>query len=523
MNTLRSYVNGRWHTAPDATARFATLVNPATEEPIARASTDGIDFGDVLAHAHDVGGPALRACTVAERAAMLKAASKALYEHRDELLALSVANAGTTRKDAKFDVDGATGTLAYYASLGKAHGGRRWLPDGEGVQLGRTPRFWGQHAWVPKTGAAVHINAFNFPAWGFAEKAAVAWLAGMPVVTKPATSTALLTERAIEILIDAGVVPEGALQLVCGSTGDLLSRLGSGDVLAFTGSADTGLKLRSGANLLERNTAVNLEADSLNAAVLAPDVEPGDDTWDLFVRDVHREIHQKTGQKCTAVRRIFVPRERLDDVRDALADRLDGVVTGNPEDPDVTMGPLATAQQLDDVLSGIRTLAGGAKIVYGTGERHDGRSAEPGRGYFVTPTLLAAPDLAPGGDVHRLEVFGPVATLLPYDGPAEVAADAVAAGGGCLVTSLYSDDGEAVAGFLGRGGAACGRLYLGSKKMADQAPGSGVALPQSLHGGPGRAGGGEELGGERALSLYSQRVALQGSRPMLERLIAGDD
>jgi len=315
MHTLRSFTAGRWHTANDG---FVPLHDPSTEEEIARASSVGVDFEETLEFARDRGGPALRKLTFAERGEMLIAASKALHAHRDELLELSMRDSGVTRKDAKFDVDGATGTLSYYGYLGRELGDRRIAFDGEGVALGRSARFWGRHASVPRPGAAVHINAFNFPAWGFAEKAAQAWLAGMPVITKPATSTAWVTERCVEILVEAGGVPEGALSLICGATGDLLTRLGSQDVLAFTGSAATGNRLRSLPNLLERSVPVNIEADSLNATVLAPGIDRSGETWGLFLRDVSREITQKSGQKCTAVRRIFVPRDLLADVREMV-------------------------------------------------------------------------------------------------------------------------------------------------------------------------------------------------------------
>lgn len=515
MKTLRSYVCGRWHAAE---AGFTPLHNPATEAEIARASSDGIDFGATLDHARTAGGGALREMTFAERGAMLKAVSKALYERRDELLEISVENAGTTRRDAKFDVDGATGTLAYYAALGRDLGDARFRVDGEGVALGRTPRFWGEHVLVPRHGAAVLINAFNFPAWGWAEKAAAAWLAGMPVIIKPATSTAMLAERCIEIVVEAGVVPDGAVSLISGSAGDLLSRLGGQDVLAFTGSADTAQKLRGLPNLLADSTAVNIEADSLNAAVLGVDVEPGSETWDLFVRDVAREITQKSGQKCTAVRRVFVPASRIDEVQDALVEQFEGVVVGDPADDAVSMGPLATAQQLADAVERVAQLAAVAGVVHGDGTRVDGKGAEAGRGWFFGPTLLRARGVDGIDPVHHVEAFAPVATLVPYDGATASAAREVARGGGTLVTSLYADDDDQVAAFLGAAGAFTGRLYLGSEKMAAQAPGSGVALPQSLHGGPGRAGGGEELGGLRSLGLYSQRVALQGSRPMVQRV-----
>jgi oxepin-CoA hydrolase/3-oxo-5,6-dehydrosuberyl-CoA semialdehyde dehydrogenase len=515
MKTLRSHVCGRWH---EATEGLVPLVDPCTEQPIAQAGSAGVDFGEALEFARRTGGAALRAMTFAERASLLKAMSKALHAARDELIALSLQNTGATRKDAKFDLDGATFTLAHYASLGKGIGERRVLHDGEGVQLGSSARFHGQHAWVPLRGCAVHVNAFNFPAWGFAEKAACALLAGMPVISKPATSSALVTARCVEIVVDAGILPEGALSFLCGSTGDLLDRLGPQDVLAFTGSAATALGLRGKTNLLESSTRVNIEADSLNAAVLGPDVDPESETWALFLRDVVREITQKTGQKCTAVRRILVPADRLDRVRDELVERLGDTVVGNPADASVTMGPLATRQQLDDAVAGVAELGAEAERVLGGGGRVDGHGAEPGVGFFFEPTLMLSRDPANATRVHTREVFGPVSTLLPYDGSVEQAADLVSRSEGSLVTSVYANDAEWLAGFLEAAGSSCGRLYVGSEKVAGQMPGSGVAMPMLQHGGPGRAGGGAELGGLRGLELYQQRVAVMGDRAVVERL-----
>ena len=514
METLESYVCGRWHAADRG---FSTLVDPSTEEEIARASSEGVDFGAALEHARERGGPALRELSFAGRGELLKAMSKALRACRDELLALSRTNNGATTPDGSFDVDGGGGTLAYYAALCRGLGERTVLAEGEGAQLARTEGFWAQHVLVPRRGVAVCINAFNFPVWGFAEKAACSLAAGVPVIVKPATATALVAARAVRAVIEAGVLPEGALQLIVGGTGDLLDRLGPQDVLAFTGSADTAATLRKRTQLGTAASRFNVEADSLNAAVLGSDVATGGDdpTFELFLRDVVREMTQKTGQKCTAVRRVVVPAERLGAVRDALAGQLGGVVTGNPEDPEVTMGPLATAAQLADAEEGVAAL--GARVVLGGG-RCDGRGAEPGRGYFFPPTLLEAADGGAGGAVHEREVFGPVATLLPYDGSAEGAAAVVALGGGTLVTSVYGDDPGWLGTFLAAAGPTTGRLYIGSRAAAGEAPGSGAALPQALHGGPGRAGGGEELGGLRGVTLYLQRLALQGSRPLVEEL-----
>jgi 3,4-dehydroadipyl-CoA semialdehyde dehydrogenase len=516
MKTLKSYVQGSWQ---EGTGSFVTLVDPSTEEEIARASSEGIDFGAVLAWARERGGPALRAMTFGQRAALLKDMSKVLRDHRDELLDLSARNTGTTKPDGSFDVDGASGTLAYYASIGWRLGDRTFLTEGEGVQLAKTEGFYGRHILVPRPGVAVHINAFNFPAWGFAEKAACALLAGMPVITKPATATALVTERCIELIVEAGFLPEGALQLIVGSTGDLLDRLGPEDVLAFTGSADTALGLRSRSNLLAANTRVNVEADSLNAAVLAPDVQDGSATFGLFLKDVVREMTQKTGQKCTAVRRILVPSDRMGAIQDALVEKLSKMVVGNPADSSVRMGPVATAQQLRDTLAGIGELGKAAKIVHGTGERTDGVGAPAGKGFFVQPTLLRSDDARSAGPVHSREVFAPVATLLPYDGTVGDAAEIVALGGGTLVTSAYTDDASWAGDFVARGGGGTGRIYIGSEGSAGDAPGSGAALPQTLHGGPGRAGGGEELGGLVGVKLYLQRVAVQGTKTLVDGLV----
>jgi 3,4-dehydroadipyl-CoA semialdehyde dehydrogenase len=518
MKTLKSYVLGSWQEGQEGNLSFVPLVDPSTEEEIARASSAGIDFGAVLDYARQRGGPALRAMSFGQRAALLKEMSKVLRDHRDELLDLSARNTGTTRADGSFDIDGASGTLAYYASIGWRLGDRTFLAEGEGVQLAKTAGFYGRHILVPRPGVAVHINAFNFPAWGFAEKAACALLAGMPVITKPATATALVTERCVELIVEAGFLPEGAFQLIIGATGDLLSRLGAEDVLAFTGSADTALSLRSRSNLLAANTRVNVEADSLNAAVLAPDVKDGSATFGLFVKDVVREMTQKTGQKCTAVRRILAPSNRLGAVQKALIAKLSEVVVGNPMDPAVKMGPVATAQQLKDALSGIAELAQSAKIVLG-GQRTNGVGAPAGKGFFVEPTLLRADDARNAGAVHSREVFAPVATLLPYDGTAADAAAIVALGGGTLVTSAYTDDAAWAGDFVARGGGGTGRIYLGSEGSVADAPGSGAALPQTLHGGPGRAGGGEELGGMVGVKLYLQRVAVQGTKTLVDGLV----
>jgi oxepin-CoA hydrolase/3-oxo-5,6-dehydrosuberyl-CoA semialdehyde dehydrogenase len=505
MQHLASYVGGRW---VEGTDRGLTLFNPATEEPLATASSADVDLAAALDYARRTGGPALRALSFAERGALLGGMAGALQGARDELLELGIRNCGNTRSDAKFDVDGAIATLRAYAELGAQLGAGRFLVDGEGLQLGRSPRFHGQHVAVPRHGVAVHINAFNFPAWGLAEKAAAALLAGMPVLSKPATATALLAQRAMQVMVEKKVLPEGALSLLVGAPRELPALLGAQDVLAFTGSGDTGERLRALPNVIRHSVRVNVEADSLNAAVLGPDAGASGDLYELFLKEVARDITQKAGQKCTAIRRVLVPAEHAATVRDDLVGLLAGVKVGDPADEDVRMGPLTNAAQLADVREGVALLAAEGKLAMG------GSKPPFTKGWFLAPTVFEfAPD-AKADAVHAREVFGPVVSILPYTSdPAAI----VAKGGGGLVCSLYSEDAawleETVAGVA----PFHGRIYIGHPKV-ELSPGPGTVLPQLVHGGPGRAGGGEELGGRRALAFYLQRVALQGSRPLIQGL-----
>ncbi len=519
MITLKSFVGGHWQAG---SGDPAILVNPSTEEPMAQTSTEGLDFEGAVKYARGTGGAALRAMTLGERAGLLRAMSKVLGEHRDELLDLAMKNGGNTKSDAKFDVDGASGTIGAYAYLGKGLGDARFMLDGDGVALAKEGSNWGQHVRLPKEGVAVLINAFNFPGWGFGEKAACALLAGMPIIVKPATSTAIVAWRMVEILDQAELLPAGAVQLIAGSTGDLLSHLGEQDVLAFTGSADTGLYLRSDQSILSRNVTVNIEADSLNSAVLAPGVDPDSETYRLFVKDVFREITQKTGQKCTAVRRIFVSKEDVERVMSDLAERLEGVVVGNTADPEVQMGPVSTARQLNDTRAGIERLASAGTVATGGAEPLDGVSADPGKGFYVRPTLIGVEDAHQADVVHQHEVFGPVASVMAYDGTPEDAAALVARGRGSLVASAYGDDPGWMEGIVVGSAAWNGRLYLGSAGVASSAMGSGMAMPFLLHGGPGRAGNGEELGGLSGLRLYQRRCAVQGDRELLDRIFSGE-
>ncbi len=523
---IRSYVEDRW---VDGEGQGARLLNPATEELLATASTQGIDLGAALAHARAVGGANLRRLGFAARAQLLKRLGGVMREHRDELLDLAMRNGGNTKSDAKFDVDGASGAILYYAGLGATLGDGQALAAGDGVGLSRTTPLWGQHVWLPLRGAAVLINAYNFPAWGFAEKMACALLAGMPVVVKPATQTALVAWRIAELFVQSGVLPPGAWTFLAGPAGDLLDHLEAQDVLAFTGSATTGSHLRTHPRVLAKGVRVNVEADSLNAVVLGADAQPGSPTWDLCVREVAHEMTQKTGQKCTATRRFLVPAERLVAARQALVERLAAVHVGDPFAAQVTMGPLVSAAQRDSVREGVAALAREAEIVFGDAAqpvRHDG--GDPAVGFFVSPVLLAVPagTAAAGAgardsQVHGREVFGPVATLIPYDGTADGAAALVALGEGSLVSSVYSDDAGLVRDLLLGMAPYNGRLTVGSAATAPESWSPGAVFPALLHGGPGRAGGGEELGGLAGVHRYMQRTALQGARPLVEAVFAG--
>jgi len=509
MIALQSYVGGRWVAG---SGDPVPLYEPATEAVIGEARPGGIDFAATLAHAREVGGPALRALTFPQRAELLKALAAMLHEHRDELIEIAGRNGGNTRGDAKFDLDGASGTLAFYAKLGASLPASNVLADGEGVQLGRTSRFWGQHVFTPRPGVAVHINAFNFPAWGMGEKMACALLAGAPVIEKAGTPSALLAFRIAQLVVESKILPEGAFQFLPGSMSSLLDLLGPMDAVALTGSARTGALIRGNKNLVARNVRVNIEADSINPAVLGPDVESGGDTLEQFLANVTIDMTQKAGQKCTAVRRLFVPEAMVAEVQESLIERLRAVKIGNPLDNDVRMGPVASSNQLRDVRAGITKLAEVADVVLG------GAEPMPGKGYFVSPTLLRARD-AHADVLHDMEVFGPCATLVPYSGDVATAVELCNRGGGGLVASAYSDDRSFVEALVQGIAPWHGRIWLGSEKTLGQAIGPGAVLPATVHGGPGRSGGGEELGGLRGLHPYLQRTAVQGDRAVLGRVL----
>ena len=515
MPTLTSYVCGAFATGR---GEPVALLNPATEETVATAHCGGVDLAAAAGFARTKGGPALRALSFAQRGELLAKLAAAIHDQRDSLIETSVANGGTTRGGAKFDVDGAAGTLSAFAELGKKLGDARELADGEAILIGRGAKLAGRHAWLPREGVAVLINAFNFPAWGFAEKAATALLAGVPVVNKPATATAWTAARLAEIVVESGALPAGAFQQVLGPVGPLLDELGPQDVVAFTGSSGTGTTVRGIPALLKNGVHVNVEADSLNAAVVAPDVETSGSAWQTLLRDVVREMTEKSGQKCTATRRILVPAALLEEVTAELSDRLGRVKVGNPANAAVEMGPLATKQQMGDVHAGCARLRGAATAVFGK-ERPEGLIDVPAnKGFFCGPMLFVAKDEKGLAEAHRDEVFGPVAVVIPYDGKAESAAALVRRGGGMLVTTLYAEGREWAAQVAKSIAPWVGRVCLVDSKSEGTTLPPGMVLPDLIHGGPGRAGGGEELGGLRGVQHYMTRAAFEGPRALIEKL-----
>jgi oxepin-CoA hydrolase/3-oxo-5,6-dehydrosuberyl-CoA semialdehyde dehydrogenase len=507
---LQSHIAGRWLGATPA----QTLASAVNGRPVAVTHAETIDFGEALRHARRTGVPALLALDFQQRAARLRALAKYLGERKEQLYAVS-AHTGATRNDGWIDIEGGTGTLFAYAGFGAAE-----LPSGNLVHegpvlpLSKQGGFAGTHVLVPRRGVAVHINAFNFPVWGLLEKFAPSFLAGMPCIAKPATATSYLTEACVRLMLESGLLPEGALQLVIGGTGDLLARLDESDVLTFTGSADTAAKLRTHPDVVARSIPFNAEADSLNCAILAPDVNPDDEELELFVKEVAREMTVKAGQKCTAIRRAIVPRRHLDAVAAKLRARLAKVAVGDPAVEGVRMGALASHAQQRDVAERVAQLAAGAEVVFGERDGFAPQGEGVAEGAFFAPTLLLARDGFAHPAVHEVEAFGPVSTLMPYDDLEEALALA-ARGRGSLVGTLVTRDPAIAAHAVPRAAAHHGRLLVLDRVAAVESTGHGSPLPGLKHGGPGRAGGGEELGGLRAVAHYLQRTAVQGSPAML--------
>ena len=507
---LQSYIADRFVGAR-AGAALASAVDGRT---VAHAHADEIDFGEAVAHARRVGVPAFLALDFQQRAARLKALAKFLMERKEALYAIS-AHTGATRADSWIDIEGGAGTLFAYAGMGSNElPSGNLIHEGPAMPLGKKGQFAGTHVLVPRRGVAVHINAFNFPVWGALEKFAPSFLAGMPCIVKPATSTSYLTEAMVRLAVESGLLPAGALQLVVGSTGDLLDRVDGRDIVTFTGSADTAAKLRMRPNLIANSVPFNAEADSLNCAVLADDVTPDDVEFDLFVKEVAREMTAKAGQKCTAIRRAIVPRRHLQAVTERLQARLAKVVVGDPSLEGVTMGALASRDQQRDVAERVAQLARGNAVLFGGESGFAPRGAGTDQGAFFAPTLLLCerPDMTSAA--HDVEAFGPVSTLMPYDEFDEALALAER-GRGSLVGTLVTRDPHRAAHAVGRLAALHGRILVLDRDAAGESTGHGSPLPALKHGGPGRAGGGEELGGIRAVKHYLQRAAVQGSPTML--------
>ncbi|SCX60955.1 oxepin-CoA hydrolase / 3-oxo-5,6-dehydrosuberyl-CoA semialdehyde dehydrogenase [Klenkia marina] len=507
---LESYVAGHWWASAD---EGTPLPDAVTGETVARIGSRGLDVGAMVDHARTVGGPALRELTFHQRAALLKAVGLHLMGRKDEFSALSH-RTGATDGDNLVDVDGGFGTLLSYASTG-----RRELPDdvlvldGPPTPLGRGGTFLGQHVYTSLTGVAVQINAFNFPVWGMLEKLAPAFLAGMPTIVKPASQTAYLTEAVFRAIVETGLLPEGSVQLLAGSASGLLDHLDGQDLVGFTGSASTAALLRSHPAVTERAVRFNAEADSLNCSVLGPDAGPGTPEFDLFVDGVVTEMTVKAGQKCTAIRRAIVPREHADAVVEALRAKLSDVVVGAPGAEGVTMGALASRDQVAEVLRAVERLRTHASLVVGDPDRFDVVGADRGRGAFLPPMLLRCDDPA-APEPHDVEAFGPVSTVLTYDGLDDAVALA-RRGQGSLVASLVTHDPDVARRFVLGAGSAHGRIHVLDRDDAGESTGHGSPLPVLVHGGPGRAGGGEELGGVRGVLHHMQRTAVQGSPDVL--------
>ncbi len=510
---LQSYLGGNWQAGE---GQGAALTNPTTGDTVARASSSGLDLKPALEYSRNVGGLALRKMSYAQRAELLGKIADALAARRDEWFDIARVNSGNTKADASIDVDGSIGTLKFFAKIGGKLGDAHILRDGVAMRLARDANFQGLHVGVPLEGVAVHINAFNFPAWGLWEKAAVSLLAGVPVVAKPATSTAWLAQEMVAAVIDAGLLPDGALSILCGSPGDLLDHLQLGDVVAFTGSADTGENIRQHKNIRQQNIRLNIEADSLNSVLLGPDVAPDSPEFGFFVREVVREMTSKAGQKCTAIRRVLVPAEQAQAVIDAISAALKAVVVGDPANPMTNMGPLANMAQREAVEEGIGKLKMQADVVY-RAEKFVPLDGDTARGAFVAPTLLAVRDSNNADVIHEVEVFGPVATVVPYRDKQDAFTLARRAGGS-LAASVYSGDTAFLAEAAVALGTTHGRVMLIDPTIGDSHTGHGIVLPSCVHGGPGRAGGGEELGGLHGLWFYHQRVAMQGSTVTLRVL-----
>ncbi|MFC0773740.1 phenylacetic acid degradation bifunctional protein PaaZ [Terrimonas alba] len=506
MNKLQNYVTGRWITGE---GDGQTLYNAVTGEAIASASTKGLDFKSIVEYARNTGNPALRNLTFHERGNKLKALALHLREHLEQFYSISY-QTGATRADSWVDIEGGIGNLFANASLRRKFPDEPFCIDGESHNLSKHNSFMGTHILVPKEGVAVHINAFNFPVWGMLEKIAVNLLAGVPAIVKPATVTSYLTEAVVKEIIASKILPEGALQLVCGSAGDLLDHVSSQDVVTFTGSASTGLLLKSNERILKESVPFNMEADSLNCIVLGEDVTPGEPEWDIFVKEVRKEMTTKAGQKCTAIRRIFAPENKMEDVWRAIATSLSQTTIGNPLNEKVRMGSLAGQGQRQEVKTQVEKLLASSQLIYGSLDSVEVLDADAKNGAFVSPLLLLNETPFSSNEPHEVEAFGPVSTIMPYRNMDE-AIELSKKGKGSLCSTIVTADNKLARQYVLGAATHHGRMLILNASCAKESTGHGSPLPLLVHGGPGRAGGGEEMGGIRGVKHYMQRVALQGS------------
>src|ERR1700730_8689061 len=503
---LRNYVSGEWKEGAGGCEPPARA--PAGEE-LARVSSQEIGVAAALEFARSHGGAALQQLTYTQRAYLLAKIGEILTANREEYFRLSLLNSGATQADASFDVDGAIYTMKYYAKIGKALGDSRMLKEGAVLSLSKTGEFGAQHFLAPSKGAAVFINAFNFPAWGLCEKAAPALLSGVPFVAKPASATAWLTHKIVEDIVKAGILPAGTISIVCGSARDVLDHVRASDIVSFTGSADTAMRIRGHENVLRRSVRVNVEADSINSAILGPDAAPGTDIFDFFVKEVVREMTLKAGQKCTAIRRVLVPRPQFEAVGEAVAAKLNSAKVGNPRNAEVKVGPVVNKTQQAACFEGLRRLKQECEVLFGGDEKFQPIDADAQKSSFVQPTLLACKNGLDAKFVHDVEVFGPAATLVAYDSLENLIAIA-RRGLGSLVISVFSNDSGFVQNVVLGIGDLHGRILVVDSSVGNQHTGHGHVVPSCLHGGPGRAGGGVELAGLRALQLYHRRFVVQG-------------
>ena len=505
MKNYNNYALGNW-TKGDGEG--TPLYNAITAKEIGRASSKGLDFSEMMSYARKVGGAKLRKMTFQERGLMLKALALHLHSIKNKFYALS-AETGATKVDSWIDIEGGIGNIFANASLRKNFPDLPYHVDGDMAPLSKNGTFIGHHIMMPREGVAIHINAFNFPIWGMLEKIAVNLMAGVPAIVKPATITCFLTEMMVREIVDSKILPEGSLQLICGSARGIIDHVETGDIVTFTGSASTGMMLKSNPRLIEKAVSFNMEADSLNCSVLGEDAIPGTAEFDLFIKEVQREMTVKAGQKCTAVRRIIVPEKLVEDVQISLGKRLSKTTIGDPSVEGVRMGSLAGNEQKIEVTDKVKELAKTQEIVFGSLENFEVTGADKNKGAFISPILFLNDDPFNKTDCHNVEAFGPVSTILPYK-TIDEAIELARMGKGSLVCSIITNDMKIAEQFVLGAASMHGRILVLNEACSKESTGHGSPMPLLTHGGPGRAGGGEEMGGVRGIKHYLQRTAIQG-------------